>query len=78
MRTNYNLFTTKIKTWDTSNVHGWLHIYASPEFLEIRLRNLWVIESTPTEVFNLSYAIGKQLPWMKYKEVVQYYNEDEI
>lgn len=76
MRTLYNLFTSKVIAWDTSNVHGWLHIYASPEFLEIRLRNLWVIESTPTEVFNLSYDVGKELPWIKYKGVVQYYDEN--
>lgn len=76
MRTNYNLFTTKVRAWDTSNVHGWLHIFASPEFLEIRLRNLWVIDNLPVKVFNLSYDIGKQLPWIKYKGMVQYYDED--
>ena len=76
MRTNYNLFTTKVRAWDTSSVHGWLHIYVSPEFLEIRLRNLWVIDNLPTKVFNLSYNIGKQLPWIKYKGAVQYYDED--
>lgn len=76
MRTNYDLFTTKVTAWDTSNVHGWLHIYVSPEFLEIRLRNLWAIKNTPTKVFNLSYDAEKELPWMKYKGVVQYYDEN--
>lgn len=76
MKTLYNLFTSKVRAWDTSSVHGWLHIYASPEFLEIRLRNLWVVKKAPTEVFHLSYNIGKQLPWIKYKGMVEYYDEN--
>ena len=76
MRTLYNLFTSKVRAWDTSNVHGWLHIYASPEFLEIRLRNLWVIESTPTKIFRSSSDAKKELPWIKYKGMVQYYDEN--
>jgi hypothetical protein len=76
MKTNFNLFTSKVRAWDTSSVHGWLHIYVSPEFLEIRLRNLWVIKKTPTKVLNLSSDVGKQLPWTKYKGVVEYYDEN--
>lgn len=76
MKTNFNLFTSKVRAWDTSNVHGWLHIYASPEFLEIRLRNLWVIDNLPTKVFRLSSDAKKELPWTKYKGMVEYYNEN--
>jgi hypothetical protein len=76
MRTNFNLFTSKVRAWDTSSVYGWLHIYVSPEFLEIRLRNLWVIDNLPTKVFRLSSDAKKELPWTKYKGVVEYYDEN--
>lgn len=76
MKTNFNLFTSKVRAWDTSSVHGWLHVYSSPEFLEIRLRNLWVIDNLPTKVFRLSSDAKKELPWIKYKGVVEYYDEN--